>query len=306
VDLYLYEQLGSGFSVRVSGNLGNQVGRGNVEGFGTASVREAILGQDLRAALGRRPKASWLIPRIHSDGFAESIFEQDLPYSSLANYMLGSSFALQLTPYADARVIMLAKKFMLRNPCFRGITEGDLRKRDLLYRLFGPPRGQSFQRAFLKKHDVIGSQIPLNWGWHVNGEWSWRSRMPPLCYIADAFILKLARTNGFAAPLAGISRYLGHPSAFVHWPDVLRDVLKPIVYDVLLSQKLRESGLFDCRALSGALNDHFRGRVNHHVAICRALEIGLGLAGGLQVRREIGGGCVSVAREGDLLTRSRG
>ena len=106
IDLFMYDTLG-GIEKRVTGNLGNQVGRGGVES--TAAYRPAIdiFSPAVRAALDSRPIEPWYLDRMNRDGFARVLFQQEVSFWSVPNYTVGARHAVQQCPYASRRLIVL-------------------------------------------------------------------------------------------------------------------------------------------------------------------------------------------------------
>ena len=278
IDLYMYSQLDGTAHVRISGHLGNQVGRGGVESIAAAGLSEQVFSAELRAALERRPQQPWFVPRMAEKGYAPVLFEQEVHYWSVANYMLGSARALQLSPYADVKLIELAWAMIARDLRFSTPSKVSIRRRDMRHRLIGPPKGESFQRVILARYGGSGDDVPINWGWRARGGWSIRWSPAALRTAADAVACKLSRQY---KPLKGVmtrvSRGLGRPSALVAWPEMINGPLRSLACDVLLSKEVTESGLFEVNGLRRVLDDHFQARADHHTTLHRALEVGLGL-----------------------------
>jgi hypothetical protein len=277
IDLYLYSQVEGRSHTRISGHLGNQVGRGGVESISAARLTDRIFSQDLRLVLDKRPVEPWFVSRMARLGFASVLFEQEVHYWSIANYMLGSSCALQLSPYADVTLIEMAKAAISGDPRFHNPTNTSIRNRDIRHRLCGPPLARSFQRAVLMRYDQAGPNIPMNWGWRARGGWSVRWAPAAVRTAADAVACKLGRQRKSLRILTQLSRALGRPSTLVPWPELLRSRLRAFTCDTLLSRNAADSGLFEVTALRRALDDHFCYRADHHSTICRALEIAIGL-----------------------------
>lgn len=279
VDLYLYSCLNNASHIRISGHLGNQVGRGGVESIAAASLNDQIFSEELRRALERRPREPWFLPRMAQAGYASVLFEQEVHYWSIANFMLGSSRALQLSPYADVALIELSKAAISRDPRFSNPTRASIRRRDLRHRLFGPPVALSFQRTILTRYGTAGRDVPINWGWRARGGWSVRGSPAALRFAADALACKIGRQyKVLKNPMARLSRALGNPSELVAWQDVIQGPLRELTCDTLLSRSTAESGLFHLTSLRRVLDEHFQARTDHHATIVRALEIALGLA----------------------------
>jgi hypothetical protein len=288
IDLYVYSQIEGRRHTRISGHLGNQVGRGGVESVTAATLSDQIFSGDLRAALEKRPLEPWFVSRMAQTSFASVLFEQEVHYWSVANYMLGSSRALQLSPYADVTLIEMAKAAISDDPRFGNPTKESIRNRDIRHRLCGAPLSRSFQRAILMRYDRVGGNIPLNWGWRARGGWSLRWAPAAFRTAADAVACKLGRQGRSLKLMTELSRALGRPSTLVLWPELIRDRLRDVTYDTLLSRSAADSGLFEVAALRRALDDHFSYHANHYSTICRALEIALGLTTAQAAQRKRG------------------
>jgi len=268
IDLYLYEQMGSNIPNRISGNLGNQVGRGGVESV-TASVHPGEgFSPELRRALDARPVEPWYVTRMRTQGFSRTLFTEEVNYWSIPNYVLGSAYAVQLTPYADRRLIRLSAQLFAGLDELRAPTARSIRQRDLRHRLAGPPIKQSFQRSFLRDFDARGKRVAINWGWLARGGWSPRWLLAALPTVASAGLSK------FAPAMHGIRRALP-PFGLADWPALLREDLRELTNDCFASEAVRNSGLFDPEKMARLLDRHFRGIEAHHETVARVLEIGL-------------------------------
>lgn len=279
VDLFLYESMPASFTTRISGNLGNQVGRGGVESLSAYQPNPDIFSGAIRERLLARPLAPWFIPRITSENYGETIFGQEVHYWSIANYVAGSSSAYQLTPYADFRLMQLARAAFARDRELLHPTWKKLRARDLRHRFAGTPRSRSFQRQFLIQHDRKARHVPLNWGWRAGGGWSVGWGMTAMASAADAALTKLNSRSRLLGPTASwLSAKLDHRSALVDWRRVIRTRLRELALDTFTTRQVRQSGLFDPPTLDRVLSQHFSGNVDHQFTVSRALEIGLGLS----------------------------
>src|SRR5205814_4679285 len=59
VDLYLYDCVAPSWTTRVSGNFGNQVGRGGVESLSAYRPSPEVFSEELQTRLGQRPSVPW-------------------------------------------------------------------------------------------------------------------------------------------------------------------------------------------------------------------------------------------------------
>lgn len=278
-DLFLYESVPGSFTTRVSGNLGNQVGRGGVESLSAYDPNPEIFAPPVRDRLRARPMAPWFIPRLAAQNYGETLFGQEAHYWSIANYVVGSSRAGQVTPYADCRLMNLSRAAFALDPELRHPTWKTLRARDLRHRLAGTPRARSFQRQFLSLYDHKARQVPLNWGWRAAGGWSFGWTLAAMASAADAASIKLTTKSGLLRPAAAwFSSRLDHRSALVDWRQVLRMQLRELTLDTFATRGVRQAGVFEVGALDRTLQEHFSLKGDHHSTVARALEIALGIS----------------------------
>jgi hypothetical protein len=276
-DMFLYEQLAGRFSTRISGNLGNQVGRGGVESLSAYRPEPAAFSLGVRERLGARPLSPWFIERLAGD-YGAVLFGQEVHFWSIANYLVGSAHARQLTPYADRQLLYLSRAAFTRDPQLQPPTWKALRARDLRHRLNGTERALSFQREFLARRGTVSEHVPLNWGWRAAGGWSPRGRANAMASAADAAMIKFSSKPGIARPLAKwLGSKLGHRSALVDWPTLVKTSLRELTRDACSSTIVRQSEIFDSGSLDRMLDEHFGGEADHHATVSRCLEIALGV-----------------------------
>lgn len=278
-DLFLYQSVSGSFAARISGNLGNQVGRGGVESLSAYQPRPEVFSAEVRQRLLARPVAPWFIPRLAAGDYGEILFGQEVPYWSLGNYVAGSSCALQLTPYADSRLMHLARAAFARDSELQPASWKTLRERDLQHRLVGTPKRLSFQRQFLVDNDLQGREIPLNWGWRAAGGRSFGWSLSAMVSAADAALIKMTRKAPALRPAARwLSTRLGRRSALVDWPSLIKTQLRELALDTFASREVRQAGVFDAAALDRMVRDHFNGVADHYQTLSRSLEIALGVS----------------------------
>jgi hypothetical protein len=108
-EVYLYRQLGDRFQSRLSGNLGNQVGRGGTEGVSVRGADLRILGTEFDAAIGavQARTEHWLLSRLDATQREriEFILKQETIFTLASNFSIGNHFAAQQTPYASRQLI---------------------------------------------------------------------------------------------------------------------------------------------------------------------------------------------------------
>lgn len=282
-DLFLYQHLAGRFDTRISGNLGNQAGRGGFESLSAYRPDPRVLSAPVRQRLSTRRVQPWFIERLAGGDYGAVLFGQEVHFWSISNYLIGSSHARQLTPYADRRLLYLSRAGFSRDTQLQPPSWKGLRSRDLRHRLRGTPRSRSFQREFLAQNGAVTESVPLNWGWHAAGGWSPTWRAYALTSAADAALIKYRDRAGPARPLVRwLGSKLGHRSALVDWAGLLRTTLRAVAQDTFASNMVRQADIFDLAALDAMLAEHFAGKVDHHGTVSRCLEIALGLASRVQ------------------------
>ena len=277
-EVYLYDQLGTRFRSRLSGNLGNQVGRGGTEGVSLRGARVGILGPQFKPAGedGGHGQEHWLLSHLNDSQRSrlQFILKNETVFTSVGNYSIGSHYAAQQSPYAN--------RDLIETLAFRPVDDGSspsgskfrMRLRDLKHRFVGEPEERSFQRRLVRRSGGFAAECPVNWGWRPSGG---ISPMGSALGAATLFGM-VARAKGLDAGA------LRRPLAFARLADLhdfrdsrrwLRDALRDFTNDTLSSQSIRESDLFDWNVLQPVLEDHFTGRRDHYSTVVFALDVAL-------------------------------
>ena len=161
-EVFFYRTLRGAYGARLSGNLGNQVGRLGTEGAGMRGVPINFFTDDFINAAERVPNRHWFDEIAGGDGslgLIQLIQEESL-FVSIANFCIGSSCATQKTPYAD-RTVILQK---LREPILQHTSTNAtvVRLRDLRHRFLGDPICTSFQRQIVARVGGAVARSPIN------------------------------------------------------------------------------------------------------------------------------------------------
>ncbi|MGH7676977.1 MAG: hypothetical protein ACRENU_00840 [Gemmatimonadaceae bacterium] len=272
-EVYLYDQLGGRFAARLSGNLGNQVGRGGTEGVSVRAARLDILAPRLRHA---PPGDHWLLAHLDQDETTtlEFILQREIPFTLVSNFCVGNHFAAQQSPYASHALIAT----LARRPADRaGAPSGSrlrMRLRDLRHRFLGEPESHSFQRTLVRRIGGFVADCPVNWGWRPSGGVSPAGLALGAATLAGMF----ARAKGLDGGL------LRKPLAWSGLPALhdfrearrwLRNELHDFTLDTLGSSAIRDADLFDEGVLRATLDDHFQGRRDHYHTVTFALDLAL-------------------------------
>jgi hypothetical protein len=275
-DIFMYHELGGRFGARLSGNLGNQVGRGGTEGVGLRGASLDILSAAVREQSRGANDGHWLLAKLDGDRTAamEFILQQEIPFTSVGNYSVGSHFAVQQSPYADSALVATLALKPADNLAAPSGSLLRMRLRDLNHRFFGEPAHTSFQRTLLQRIGGFAARYPINYGWRASGGVS-----PAGFALGVATLLGMvAQKQGLDdGPVGDIVARTGLPSLHnfrrsTHW---LRRHLREFTHDVLGERTIRNTGLFDVPALTRVVEEHFSGRRDHHETVVFALDVAL-------------------------------
>jgi hypothetical protein len=270
-EVHLYEQGGHGFGARLSGNLGNQVGRGGTEGVSLRGADAGILADRLASQDGSE---HWLLAKLGGDERSriEFILESEIAYSSVGNFSVGNHFAIQQTPYADRGLIetLAGKPSMASAP---SSSMWRMRMRDLRHRFFGEPARLSFQRTLVRRIGGPAMVIPINWGWRPAGGVS-----PSGIALGAATLVGMAaRAKGLDdGALRPLLEWSGLPALhdFHETRRWLREDLREFVRDTLTDPSVADH-LFERSVLARVLEEHFAGKRDHYQTVTFALDLAL-------------------------------
>ena len=273
-EVYLYRTLGDQFAARVSGNLGNQVGRGGTEGVGTRGASLDIL-SDAFAPEPTDEGGHWLLGELTDAGSAlEFILQREIPFSSVANFSVGNYFALQQSPYASRPLVETLAFKPTSNGSSPSASMLRMRLRDLNHRFLGEPARISFQRSLLQRLGGPAARYPINYGWRATGGVAPGGLALGVAALLGMVVQKTGLDEG---PLG---RRMIPPSLpalhnFRRSATWLREDLGAFTRDLLSSAEVRQADLFNRRNLDTVLQHYFAGRKEHHQTVVFALDVAL-------------------------------
>lgn len=272
-EVFLYDQLRGRFGARISGNLGNQVGRGGTEGVSIRGARLDVLSPDAR---GRAPTGHWLLEQLDrsAQDSLKFILEQEIAFTLAANFSVGSHFAVQQSPYASRALIetLAQRPRSGATPPSRSVLR--MRLRDLHHRFLGEPLARSFQRTLVRRIGGFAAECPVNWGWRPVGGVSPTGLAMGGATLAGMYIRAKGIDGGvLQRPVA----WSGLPALhdFRESRRWVREDLRDFTHDTLASGERRNPGLFNGPALQSVLDEHFEGRADHYHTVTFALDVAL-------------------------------
>ena len=274
-EVYFYKKIKRANAARLCGNLGNQVGRRGVEKVSLRNADPLLLSDEIIKHQRTASDAQWYAGAGLGDGGMDYRFllEEEVPFSSVANYSLGSHFSRQQSPYANYRVIEAAQ--------YRPEEDGDTsssqvlraRLKDLHHRFFGESARRSFQVKYIKDTGGYVAACPINWGWRARGGVSAKGMLLGGCAFADALLSSRGNGSGLlsrglkAVHIAGLHEYTPYRS----WLLGLRE----FVFSTLLSRDVRQNGLFHEKRLAVMVEEHYSHKRSHHKELGVALDLAL-------------------------------
>jgi hypothetical protein len=173
IEICFFKLAAPGFTGRLSGNLGNQIGRSGTEGTSVRNAPTTSLGDFMDSYLNAWDERHWFFKAnpdtdIISPHF---IITRENLFAQLGNYCIGHEFVTQQTPYADGTVIDMKYREPASNREYTDSIKG-IKRRDLKHRILGQSVNKSFQCRAVKKAGGFVADCPINWGWKVAGGYS--------------------------------------------------------------------------------------------------------------------------------------
>ena len=258
-EIFFYRVASNAFTARLSGNLGNQVGRSGTEGVRMRGVPLEVLARDVIAAAKPLQGRHWLAEMAGKNRGLGSLklIQLERLFASMGNSCIGESYVTQQTPYADRTVI--SQK--LREPVLRRYEIAPmmaLRLRDLKHRFLGDPIRTSFQRQIIASVGGIVARTPVNWGWQPCGGVSLAGTALGTLGLIDMVINTRLAGRGVASRI--MSRIGIDGLSGFEYVDLLRE--RPVaefVNDTLRASAAQQSPMLNAlvlrRALAKGLSD---------------------------------------------------
>ena len=275
-EVYLYSKINNSMSARLSGNLGNQIGRRGTERISMLNADSTILNEAITGQHGRTQKDHWYNTSVKSDDGKltyEFLLQREIPFSSVANYSIGNYFAIQQSPYANSRLIEATQRRPAGELQTKSASLIKMRINDLRHRFMGESDLQSFQVKLIKQIGGDVASYPINWGWRAKGGVSLKGLLYGGLTFVDALICSKGLDRGVvykglkALHVAGLHEY----RSFHEELQFLRDY----VHDMLLADSVKGSGLFNSGRIAQTLKEHYELKKFHHKEISLALDLAL-------------------------------
>lgn len=274
--VYLYRKVPGDFIGRVSGNMGNQLGRQGVEHVTMRAADPIILNPELQKRAHQRSRFAWTDQQTGGlpTTSHEFLFQQEFVFTQVGNYSVGDFFAVQQSPYASRDLIAVCYRQPLKQKIETSMSPVRLRLKDLQHRFLGEPETYSFQRRLIHRIGGLVASYPINWGWRAKGGIS----------PAGAFLGGLAIVDAYTERAGWDSGAVGEVLRALHVTGLhehrkpkrwLRDSLRDFVQDTLRSAESQACGILDTKIVGRMLDEHYSDRGSHHRSLVLALDLAL-------------------------------
>ena len=275
-EVYFYNKINGSFNGRLSGNLGNQIGRRGTEKVSLRNADAAILDESINEKAKEGSAGHWYRDANVTAGRLdyEFLLQNEVPFSSVGNYCIGNYFTVQQSPYANYLLIENSFRMPADKNAGESLSLIQLRLNDLRHRFLGEPELYSFQRKLIKEIGGYVATCPINWGWRAKGGVS----LSGLVNGGLAFLDAIAYSKGLNSGLIGKGFKLMHIAGLHEFKDYtvwLKSYMKEFIHDTLLSDSIKGSGLFNVKILTKILEEHYSDRNDHYKEIVFALDLAL-------------------------------
>jgi len=273
-EVYFYRKIGRSFHGRVSGNLGNQIGRRGTEKISLKGSDTSILEKDLIG--NNRLSKHWYNDSSMVNGRLDYTFllQNEVPFSSVGNYCIGNHFAVQQSPYSNCNLIDNTFRMPSGGADDKHLSILRLRLNDLRHRFLGESESGSFQRKLIRENGGYASYYPINWGWRAAGGVS----VPGLAMGVLTFMDALAHSRGLDDRFVGKAMKKMNISGLHEfrknkiWIDTS---LREYVRDTLSTNSTRECGMFNYDKLQIMLEEHYSAKSDHSKTLLSAMDLAL-------------------------------
>lgn len=274
-EVYFYKKVYGLGSARLSGNLGNQVGRGGTEKVSMKNIDLSILNDDLINKTEYDHNQHWYRNSYLQNGKLdlEFLLQNEVPFSSVANFCIGKHFSIQQTPYASRQLIESTYLMPIETSNEEALSLFQMRLKDLKHRFLGEGEQRSFQIRFIKNTGGFVASYPINWGWRAKGGVSLKGTMLGSLAFLDALASSKGLDSGLlykglkTMHVIGLHEY----TQFKTWLKILRD----FVHDTLSSDSIMKSGLFNEKVIHKMLQEHYSSQRCHYKSLVLALDLAL-------------------------------
>jgi hypothetical protein len=268
-EVAFYRHMGERWGARLSGYMGNQVGRGGVERISPRNADQSIVGERYR--LWRTASAGGLSRTTEPSltGLVSEQLQRELLCSSVANYSIGNHYMVQQSPFASRRLLETLSLLPDGGADRARRSSGRLRWRDFRHRVLGEREARSFQRRLIREVGGAVATYPINWGWRADGPPSLRGLGLGALSFCDALVVRTGRDHGALEWVCSTLALTGRDD----FRRLRRWCTREFFEDILHAREIRESGVLDAARVQRMLDEHFVGTRDHLGSLVFATDL---------------------------------
>ena len=276
-EVFFYKQIPDGFESRLSGNLGNQIGRFGTEGVSLRNADLEIINKDVLSFI-KYSKKHWIMDSALSnrEKFYKFLLNNEIPFSSVANYAIGNHYLIQKSPYANKKLIEIAKRIPANPKNWKIPSTKKIVINDLKHRFIGESNKFSFQIKYIRDVGGYVSKCPINWGMNANKHMSLYGLFYGSLSLVDIFLSKKSIRNEMVKTLSKNAKIDGI-HVFIPLPRILKNRLKEFVIDTLSSKRVGESHLFNKRMLEKNIWSFYQNDGKNAENIIFAMDVAIAM-----------------------------
>jgi asparagine synthase (glutamine-hydrolysing) len=251
VELYVNAMARKIAPVRLTGNYGSEILRGNIA-FKPSAFNEEILDPGFARLVRNAASTYGSERRTHRQSF---IAFKQVPWHHYSRFSVEESQVSIRSPYLDNDLVSLTYRanqetILSKKPSLRLIADGSPS-----FALIPTDRGVLYRPT-----PVIGKMRKSFAEFTAKSEYAYDYGMPQW----------VAQIDHILAPLRPERLFLGRHK-FYHFRVWYRDQLSTYLKNILLDQRARQRPYLCSKSLEKIVNDHVEGRRNHTLEISRVL-----------------------------------
>ena len=276
-EVYFYKQVPEHFDARLSGNLGNQIGRFGTEGVSLRNAELSIINDSVLSTL-KNKKIHWFQDSKLKDfeQFYKFLLNKEIPFSSSANYSIGNYFLIQKSPYSNNKLVEVAQRI----PTYPGNLKIQSIKKivlnDLIHRFVGESNKYSFQLKNIRDVGGYVSRCPINWGMNAKKHMTLYGLFYGGLSLLDIILSKKSVGNEIIEKISKKVKIDGI-HIFIPLSRIIKKSLKEFVIDTLSAKKIYESNLFNNKILENNIYNFFKNNGRNTETIIFAMDLAIAM-----------------------------
>jgi hypothetical protein len=276
-EVFFYKQVPEHFDARLSGNLGNQIGRFGTEGVSLRNAELSIINDSVLSCV-KSKRNHWFQESNLKDfeQFYKFLLNKEIPFSSSANYSIGNYFLIQKSPYSNKKLVEIAQRIPTYPDNLRIQSIKKIVLNDLIHRFVGESNKYSFQLKNIRDVGGYVSRCPINWGMNAKKHMTLYGLFYGGLSLLDIILSKKSLGNEI---IEKISKKVKIDGIHIFMPlsRIIKKSLKEFVIDTLSAKKIYESNLFNNKILEKHIYNFFKNNGRNTETIIFAMDLAIAI-----------------------------